>query len=195
MTQAGSGTYTRDLAALAHEMRLADVPAEVKHEAIRILLDSLGCGVAGLVTPGTRIAIESVQGEHGPLEANVIGNGRVTLTRAAFANTIAINALDFDVYGPEAHLAPIAVSAALAVGDAVDASGADVLAALVAALEVGGRIGAALRRPGMSGSRELRHVRGQGNLVFAAAVATGRLIGLNREQMHHALGIAGYGAT
>lgn len=195
MAANGAGTYTRDLAAFGHDMRLADVPAPARHEALRILIDCLGCGVAGLVAPGTRIAIDLVKDERGPLQANVISSGRASLMPAAYANTAAINSLDFDVYGPEAHLAPVVVAAALAAGDAVDASGADVLAAMAAGLEVGGRIGAALRRAGMGGAGGLSTVRGQGNVVFGAAVSAGRLLGLTRDQMHHAMGIAGYSAT
>ncbi len=187
--------YTRTLAEFSHAMRLKDVPDAVKHEALRVLLDCMGCAVASLVTPGAQIAIDFVSGEHGPLEASVIAAGRASLAPAAFANCIAINAQDFDVYGPEAHLAPVTVAAALAAGDAVGASGADVLAAMIAGLEVGGRIGAALRRPGMGGQRLLSYVRGEANTVFGAVVATGRLLGLSREQMHHAIGIAGYGAS
>ena len=191
----GSGTYTRDLAEFAHDMRLGDVPEAAQHETLRILVDCLGCGVAGLVAPGTRIAIDLAKDEHGPLEGNVISTGPASVLPASYANTAAINSLDFDVYGPEAHLSPVVVSATLAMGDAVDASGADALAAMCAGFEVGGRIGAALRRAGMGGEREMGAVRGQGNVVFGAAVAAGRLLGLSREQMHHALGIAGYSAT
>jgi len=186
--------YTRPLAEFAHDFRLADLPAETKHETLRMLLDCLGCGVAGLVAPGTRIAIELAADEHGPLEASAIGCGPVSLMPAAYVNTTAINSLDFDVYGPEAHLAPVTVAAALATGEATAATGSEVLAAMAAGLEVGGRIGAALRRAGPNGS-EGGAVRGEGNVVFGAAVAAGRLLGLNRDQMHHALGIAGYSAT
>jgi len=198
MASTGVKTYTSDLAAFAHDMKLADVPAEARHEALRILIDCLGCGVAGLVAPGTRIAIDLVKDERGPLQANVISVGPVSLAPAVYANAGAINSLDFDVYGPEAHLSPVVVAAALAAGDAVDASGADVFAAMAAGLEVGGRIGAALRRVGSggrSGTGEMEATRGQGNLVFGAAVAAGRLLGLTGDQMHHALGIAGYSAT
>lgn len=190
-----AGSYTRGLAEFAYDMRLADVPAEVVHETERILIDCLGCAVASLITPGAQIAVDWAKDEHGPLEATVVSAGRASLMPAAFANAVAVNAQDFDVYGPEAHVAPVAVAVALAAGEAVGASGADTLAALVAGLEVSGRVGAALRRPGMGGTRQLSYVRGQGNVVFSAAVAAGRLLGLTTDQMHHALGIAGYGAT
>ncbi len=195
MAATASTGYTRGLAEFAHDMRLADVPDVVRHETLRVLLDCMGCAVASLVTPGAQIAIDFVKDEHGPLEGTVIAAGRASLAPAAFANCIAINAQDFDVYGPEAHLAPVTVAAALAAGDAVGASGADVLAAIIAGLEVGGRIGAALRRPGMGGQRQLSYVRGEANSVFGAAVAAGRLLGLSQQQMHHAMGIAGYGAS
>ncbi|HEY3117672.1 MAG TPA: MmgE/PrpD family protein, partial [Chloroflexota bacterium] len=187
--------YTQELAEFAHDFRLADLPAEAKHEALRILIDCLGCGVAGLIAPGTSIAIDFAKDQHSLLEGNIIGQGPASLMSAAYANTTAINSLDFDVYGPEAHLSPVVVAAALAAGDAVSASGSDVLAAMAAGLEVGGRIGAALRRAGGTATGEVGAVRGQGNVVFGAAVAAGRLLGLDREQMHHALGIAGYSAT
>jgi 2-methylcitrate dehydratase PrpD len=195
---AGTQTYTRDLATFGHDMRLADVPIEAQHEARRILMDCVGCGVAGLIAPGTMIAIDLARGEHGPLEANVISSGPASILPACYANTAAINSLDFDVYGPEAHLAPVVVSAALGMGDAVDANGADVFAALCAGLEVGGRVGAGMRRAGTgaaTGIEEMGATRGSGNVVFGAAVAAGRLLGLTAEQMHNALGVAGYSAT
>jgi len=188
-------TYTRDLAEFAVDMRLGDVPDAARHEALRIFIDCMGCGVAGLVAPGTRIAIELARDERGPLQANMISSGPASVLPACYANTTAINSLDFDVYGPEAHLAPVVVSGALAMGDAVDASGADAFAAMCAGLEVGGRVGAALRRVGMGEGGNIGPVRGEGNVVFGAAVAAGRLLGLTREQMHHTLGIAGYSAT
>src|SRR5436190_8867635 len=102
-----SMTYTRDLAEFGYAMHLSDVPEVARHETLRILIDCLGCGVAGIVAPGTRIVLDLVTGESGPLMANVIGIGSVSLMPAGYANTAAINSMDFDVYGPEAHLAPV----------------------------------------------------------------------------------------
>src|SRR4029453_1166124 len=100
-------TYTRDLAEFGHGMRLADVPVEAQHEALRILIDCWGCGVAGLVAPGTRIAIDLARDERGPLQGNVISSRPASILPALYANPAAINSLDFDVYGPEAHLSPV----------------------------------------------------------------------------------------
>jgi 2-methylcitrate dehydratase PrpD len=192
---ASVGTYTRPLAEFALTVDAMRTPDEVQHEVARVVLDCLGCGVAGLVSPGGRIAVELVKDEHGPLEGRLIGAGDASLMPAAFANTVLINALDYDVYGPEGHVPPIAVGVAMAVADAIGASGAELFSAILAGLEVGGRVGAALRRAGMGGGRQLGKVRGHGHVVFAAAAAAGRLLRLTPDQMHHAFGIAGYSAT
>ncbi len=190
-----TATYTRTLSEFAQGLDASVVPDDVKHEVSRIVLDCLGCAIAGLVTEAGRIAVELVRDERGPLQAQVIGAGEASVMPAAFANTILTNAIDFDVYGPEGHIAPVVVSAALALADALGASGSELFAGLVAGLEVSGRIGGALRRPGMEGTRQLAQVRGHGHVVFGAAAAAGRLLQLSPDQMHHAFGIAGYSAT
>ncbi len=85
---------------------------------------------------------------------------------------------------------------ALAVAEAVGASGAQLLEALVVGLEVGGRIGGAIRRFGRGGAnRGQVLVRGHAHNAIAGAAAAGRLLRLTPDQMHHAFGIAGYAAT
>lgn len=193
------GTYTRTLAEYALSIQLPQVPDAVKHETSRIVLDILGCMVAGLVTPTGRIVVDLARGEHGPLQATIVGGGQVSLMPAAYANAMLANALDFDVWGPEGHMAPAAVPVALGVAEALNASGSELLAGLVAGLEVGGRIGGALRRFGASGVLQSQagggEIRGQGHIVFSAVAAAGRIMNLTADQMHHAMGIAGYGAT
>jgi 2-methylcitrate dehydratase PrpD len=92
-------------------------------------------------------------------------------------------------------VAPVAVASALALAEATDAGWSDVLAGLIAGLEVGGRIGSALRRFGLGATRAVGAVRGHGHCVFAAAAAAGRVLRLTPKQMAHAFGIAGYSAN
>lgn len=190
-------SYTRTLAEFACHVSPRDAPESVRHEACRILLDCVGCMVAGLTTPAGQIAVETFRGERGPLEATLVGAGQASLAPAALANTILANSLDFEPVGPEGHVCAVAVPVALAVAEAVDASGSELLAGLLAGLEIGGRIGGAVRRPGQSGaSRENRlPVRGTAHAIFAVTAAAGRLLGLTDDQMHNAFGIAGYSAT
>lgn len=186
---------TRALAEFALDVTADAVPETVRHEAARILVDTAGCAVAGLVTPAGRIALDLVREERGPLEATLVGGGRASLMPAAFATTVLANALDFEPVGPEGHVCAVAVPVALTVADALDVSGSELLAALLAGLEVGGRVGGAVRRVAQSGAKTTPAVRGTAHAVFAAVAATGRLLRLSPDQMHHAFGIAGYSAT
>jgi 2-methylcitrate dehydratase PrpD len=189
------GEYTRALAEFALSIEAGDLPADVVHEARRVLLDCVGSTIAGLVTDAGKIAVGLARDEHGPLEARVVGAGRATVAQAALANMVLCNAIDFEVYGPEGHVCAVAMPAAVAMADALDASGAELLAGLVAAIEIGGRIGGAIRRVGQVGGRATPVTRGHPHACFSAAAGAGRLLKLTPGQMVNALGIAGYSAT
>jgi len=186
---------TRALAEFALELDPRDAPEAVRHETLRILLDCLGSAVGGLATPAGRIVKDLVRGERGHFEAQVVGGGQVSLLPAVFANTILTNALDFEPVGPEGHVCAVAVPVALAVAEAVDATGAELFASLMAGLEIGGRVGGAIRRSDQSGAKETPKVRGTAHAAFAAAAAAGRLLNLTPDQMTNAFGIAAFGAT
>jgi 2-methylcitrate dehydratase PrpD len=89
--------------------------------------------------------------------------------------------------GAGVHPGATAFLPALAVAESVKSSGKDLLTAFVAGCEVMFRIGVAA---GNSLERRGFHAPGLTG-TFGAAIAAGRLIGLNRKQMVHALGIAG----
>lgn len=185
---------TRALAEFALSIRPGLVDSAVRHETLRILLDCIGCAVAGRVTPAGQIAVDLVKDERGPLMATVVGANAASLMPVAFANTVLTNALDYEPVGPEGHVCAVAVPVALAVAEAVDASGEELLAGLLAGLEVGGRVGGAIRRPAQGEGGRVQ-VRGTAHAVFAAVAAAGRLLQLTADQMHNAFGIAGYSAT
>ncbi len=195
MTAIEGFAYTRTLSDFAHSIETAKVPADVAHEVGRIVLDAIGSAVAGRVIPAGQIAVDLVRDEHGPLETVVYGANRASVMPAVFANTVLTNALDFDIYGPEGHVAPVVVPVALGIADAIGAPGSEAFAGVVAGMEVGGRVGGALRRPGMGGARSLGAVRGHGHVVFGAVAAAGRVLRLTPDEMHHAFGIAGYSAN
>jgi len=160
-----------------------------------VLLDSLGCGIAGTTTVAGQIVAELMSGERGPLEATIFGRGSASVGSAAFANTVLVNMLDHDAYGPEGHVAPVAVASTLALAEAVNAGWSDLVAGLIAGLEIGGRVGSALRRFGLGATRAVGAVRGHGHCVFAGVAAAGRLLQLTPEKMANAFGIAGYSAN
>jgi len=184
-------SFTRTLAEFAAGVELRDAPAAVRDELNRVALDCLGCMVAGLVTQSGGIVVDLARGERGPLEAAVPGAGRASLLPAVLANVMLTNAIEHEVQGPEGHVCAVAAPVALAVAEAADAPGSDLAAGLLAGLEIGGRVGRALRRPARTSGGDGVHQ----HVVLAAAAAAGRALRLTPDQMHHALGIAGYGAT
>lgn len=176
-------------------LRLSDVAGDVRHFAKLMLLDCLGCMVVGAGTPSGRAALALGRESPSP-QARLVGRGeRVALERAALANTICANALDFEAVGPEGHVGALAVPVVLAIADWKEISGEAALTALVAGLDVGGRIGAAWRRitPGAA-VVGLPPVRGGPHCIFGATVPAALLLGLERDAIRDALGIASYSA-
>lgn len=183
----------RELAEWVVGLRLDDIPAAVRHAACRNLLDGLGTGLAaarqGAADPAVTVAI----GLGGPPEATVLGSrDRVSAPAAALATGTLVHALDFDDThtGGVVHPTAAVLPAALAVGEQVGASGADVLTAAVAGYEVVCRIGAAAPRAFHARGLHATSVCG----VLAAASVAGRLSGLDAARLTSALGIAGSSA-
>jgi 2-methylcitrate dehydratase PrpD len=109
---------------------------------------------------------------------------------AAFANANAANSLDLDdsaryAYG---HAGAQIFPTALAVGEALDRTGAEMLTAMVVGYEVAHRIGRCWHV-----SRDVYQACGSWGSVACAAVAA-NLMRLTPEQAGHALGIAEYHA-
>jgi aconitate decarboxylase len=109
------------------------------------------------------------------------------------ANGTAVHGFELDDAHVSSSLHPgaVTVPAALAVAEARNASGADLLVALAAGYEVGLRIGICA---GVSHSTSGYHVTGTVG-TFGAAAAAARLLRLSPSQTAHALGIGGTQAS
>jgi len=188
------GTISAKVAAYLAGFRLAEQPEAVRRFAKHVFLDSLGCMIAGARTPSGRAATALAREWPLPQARLAAGGAPVCVERAAFANTIACNASDLESVGPEGHMGAVAVPTALAVAEWRGASGEALLGAVIAGLEVGGRIGAAFRRPSSVAAGGIPLVRGTPHAIFAAAVPAALLLGADRETTRNALGIAAYSA-
>lgn len=188
----------REIARMACGLELANVPAAVLERARLHILDALGLGLASNAQDyGQRsvAAVSAMAGVGGDAGAcSIIGRPeRLGPRDAALANGILIHGLDFD----DTHLASIihptctALPAGLALGEAMGASGADLLAAFLAGAETGIRIGLAVdggfHHVGFHASGVVSH--------FASAVTAGRLLGLDEGQLTAAQGITGSTAS
>jgi 2-methylcitrate dehydratase PrpD len=180
----------RRLARFVVGLRLADVPAAVVDRATDLVLDTLGGAVAASTMDFGRAVTATARRLAGPAEATIIGDGaRVGPAAAVLANATLAHGLDFDDTREDAivHTGCVAVPSALAVGEAVGASGAGVLEATIAGVETMCRLGLAV--PGAFHARHLHPTALTG--AFAAAAVTGRLLGLEERELVNAFGIAG----
>jgi 2-methylcitrate dehydratase PrpD len=181
---------TRALAAFAAKLSVSRIPAPVLRRAEDLILDWLGSVLAS-TNARPVLAIEAFAKAMGPTE----GPSEVLISRrstsplfAAMVNSAASHYVEQDDVhnGSVFHPAAVVIGPALAVAQAIGASGEQFLAAVVAGYEVGIRVGEFL---GRSHYRTFHTTSTAGTLAAAAAV--GNLLGLTEDQMLDAFGSAG----
>ncbi|HEX3746516.1 MAG TPA: MmgE/PrpD family protein [Bryobacteraceae bacterium] len=180
---------TRRLAAWAVSARKEDVPAAIRHEALRTILNWTGCAVGGSRHDTVEIAMRAVRPFSGPAQATVVGRKeRLDVLSAALLNGISSHVFDFDdtdlrtVVHPAAPVAP----ALLALAEYHRVTGADFLQALIVGVEVECRIANAVYPQHYDIGWHITGTVGP----FGAAAAAGRVLGLSERQMVWALGLA-----
>ncbi len=178
------------LAAFAADLCFAQIPEPVVRRTEDLLVDWFGSAVAGhAARPVASIArfARSQGPDTGPCE--VIGSATGTSPYAAAqANAAASHVAEQDDVhnGSVFHPATVVFPPALAVAQALGASGRELLTACVAGYEVGIRVGEFLGRS----HYRVFHTTGTAG-TLAAAAAVGRLLGLDAAGMRHAFGSAG----
>ena len=182
---------TQRLARFANELRYRQIPAPVIERAKACILDTLAVCLYGSTKPWSKIVSEFVRGSGLPGRSTVLGmNWKAQPAQATLANGVMAHAFELDnVRQPGAGVHPGATAflPALAMAEQKKSDGKALLSAFVAACEVMSRIGVAA---GNSLERRGFHAPGLTG-TFGAAVAAGRLLGLNDAKMVNALGIAG----
>lgn len=186
MTLPDGHHVSRVLADWCTNLSISDLPDAVVAKAEDCILDAVASAIPGRETPGAR-RIHEIAGStyrHGP--AGVwFTDTPLHRIGAAFANAAAASMLDIDDGHRAAlgHPGAAVVPAALAFAAETDASGEDVLVAIVAGYEACVRIG-------KSEKRKAYHT---GNWSgFGACVAAGKLLGLDASQLAHALAVTAY---
>ena len=183
---------TTDLSAFTANIRLDALPQPVVARARLLLLDLAGNIVRARhdaeSTPPLLAAARALGLAAG--NSAVFGDtARYTPAGAALLNGALAHSLDFDDTHAEASLHPGApvIPAALAAGEMAGASGADILAAIIAGYEITCRLALAL--PAAEHYQRGYHPTATCG-VFGAAAAAARVFGLGDNQVADALGIA-----
>jgi 2-methylcitrate dehydratase PrpD len=180
---------TRKLASYVVSARHQDLPARVRKEAQRTLLNWVGCAVGGSHHETLDTAIAALAPFSGPPQASLLGRReRMDILHASLMNGISSHVFDFD----DTHLKTVihpagpVVSAILALSEQRPVSGQDFVNAMVLGIEVECRIGNAVYPAHYDRGWHITGTAG----VFGSAAACGKLLALNDQQMVWALGLA-----
>ncbi len=193
-------SVTREVAAFIANAKLEDFRPEVIEKAKICLMDTAGVGIAGNRTKAGRCAVEFALDTFRDGPSSVWGQKRsLSVKGATWANAALACSLDMDdghrdkaaANGSDratghigGHPASVVVPAALATAQKTGASGEELLAAIIVAYETGVRIGGA-RNP----ATVFTNVTGNWG-YYGAAIASGKLLGLEPGPMSEVLGVA-----
>jgi len=180
---------TRQLADFVAGSNWRDIPAEVRREGIRGLINYVGCALGGCSDEAIVLAVGVLSPSFGAPQAGVIGRGeRCDMLNAAFLNAASANVLEYDdthlptVMHPAAPVAP----GLFALAEARGAGGQELLHAFILGVEVSCRVGNAVMPHHYRRGAHITATCG----IFGAAAAAGKLLGLDPVRMNWALGHA-----
>lgn len=177
------------LADFAAGLALDEVPHAVRLRAKHLLLDAIGCAFAARTqafAPRIAASVAKLAGQ-GP--RGVVGmDYRLPLRDAALVNGMLMHGLDYDDTHAAGvlHLTVSTFPAGLGTAAHVGASGAELLAAYIVGVETGARVASVVK----GGFHQVGfHPTGVVG-AFASSLVAGRLMGLPRQRLAGAQGIA-----
>ncbi|MGZ8229800.1 MAG: MmgE/PrpD family protein [Burkholderiales bacterium] len=177
------------MAAFIAASRTASLPQPVSDAARRAFVNWMGCALGAVDDASVRQVKQVALQLSARAESSIVGHEEtLDPVNAALVNGVAANALDYDdMHAPTLiHPTGPVVAAALALGEARSCSGAVLVAAIVAGIEVECRIGLALFPAHYDAGWHITATLGTLGAAAAACVA----IGLDEPRTRHALGIA-----
>jgi 2-methylcitrate dehydratase PrpD len=187
-------TVEQELVSNVLETQFKDFdPATVNYAKTRIM-DTIGALLGGIHSSGADMLLAMVRDWGGKPQSTVLGMGdKLPAPGAVLAMGIMARSNDFEVAGgPDingakspGHYSATSVPTAFAVAEKLGLSGKDIITAVILGDDLAARIGAA-----GAGPWDLGWDPAATCPRFAAAAIAGKLMGLSRDQMLNALGIA-----
>jgi 2-methylcitrate dehydratase PrpD len=169
---------------------LSDVSPSAVIHAKTLIVDAVGCALAGDLSEETPIVRRTATQSFGSGSSTVVGSReRLSPAGATLVNAYLITAMTVcDVYRPaHCHMTPLVVPPALTAAEETGATGQELLVAAIAGMELMARIALGLDYPAF----RARGWHSPGVIgPFGAAAAFGRVKGFDAETMLRALGLA-----
>ena len=174
--------------------RFDDIPAHVVQLAKRSVTDWWGVTLGGTTHDVASILLETIRDLGGNRQATILGTDfKTSVYNAALVNGAMSHVLDYDDTHLGALMHPSAplISAILAYGEWKKKGGRDFLLSFLMGFEAETRISVAMGAPHYDRGWHSTSTMGR----FGAASGVGKMIGLPREEMAQALGLAGTQAS
>src|SRR5436190_18391903 len=171
---------TKALADWLVTQRLEDIPQDVRHEALRAIVNIVGCAIGGSTHPAMEIALRALGPFSGPATAQPLGRReQLDPLLASLLNGISSHVHDYDdtTPGNYSHPSSPVASALFAYASTQPLSGADFLLAFVLGFEAESRVGNAVYPAHYDAGWHITGTAG----VFGAAAAIGKLLELNEQ--------------
>lgn len=181
---------TQDLARFAGELKFRQLPDEVINRAKYLFLDFAGVACRGFGAESSKSMVRFVR-QMGRGKGVMIGTKeKAPYLYSALANGTAGHAIELDDVNNESSLHPgvVIFPSALATGEMVEATGKELIEAVVLGYEVMVRLGKAIG-PANSYARGFHPTGTCG--VFGSSVTASKMMDLKEEKITSAMGIAG----
>ena len=181
-------TVAHALAELALNTTSRDITESAYLAAKKLILDTIGCTIAGSNQPGMRPILDQVREWGGKPECTILVHGGWgPAPGVAFLNGSMAHALDLDDVHLSAslHIMASMLPTVFAAAQMAGTTGQQILDATVIGVEIAGRIGLEFNKRRQHGGFLNATVAGG----YGTAAAACRLLGLDVEQTVNALGI------
>ncbi|MHB8104044.1 MAG: MmgE/PrpD family protein [Dehalococcoidales bacterium] len=193
MNQAPETTDIEKLAANVLDTKFENFDKETLETTKYRIIDTLGCLIGGATDTGNPELLKLIKDTGGKPEATVLIHGlKAPAASAAFMNCIMARSFDFEPVSPlyegvscPGHISGTTIPSAVTLAETANASGKELITALLVGDDVATRIIAA------SGFGFSLGWDGVGTVnTFGVTATAGRLFGLNKSQLRNAFGIA-----
>lgn len=174
---------TRQIVKYVASFSESNLTPAVADAAGETMLDSIASLIAGFESEPVRISARMSRTIRSDLKCTVLGYGITTSPEmAAFTNGCMLRHADYNDLGPGGHVSDI-LSGILAVGEALHSTGTEMLVAIALGYEIAGALAAAGASSAGSGGWDGPY---EGT---ATAMAVGKLMKLNEDQLANALSL------
>ena len=186
---------TQHLAQFLADTTFEDLPSQVVDNTKLAIVDTIASALAGDSAPSVNIVRKLALDRGGKAESTLWGNceGKVPTSSAAWVNGVLTDAMAFtESHSPTiAHLCGAIVPATTAVAERDRVAGKSLILSVALAYEAAGRIGKSISPDYMFGLGFHNAIV----TIFGAAVGVGKILGLSKEPMTHAIALAATSAS